>query len=1169
MRDTEGETRGRERRSPVGVAEFFEKAAIQPAHRVANNQGPSIQSLSPSGYAILAHRGESTAKAFLPWIAVISYIGTIDMNLRDCCEPDGGISTILRAGTHIVEKSRQTLLAEEQWSVADLGLSEGDSEWLRAWAAALRSQEALECLAGSGELSTYLHVLLLAYWTEENYRSGSGDDVWPSIENSLLGASVKTALGVTEQDPLRRSLRSCLADAELGLSNVYGLARLQQGQPIQFQSTYTTVCLQHAFTRQAAHTQLSLWLDNQQLPIAIQLLLGQSRLPYTTRLRSASFSAFWEALRNLKRGRNENDSWATVFESNWYRPATLPDIERIALRRAWPVRPSPRSSTEKWTSHFLRTVTWPQSGPEFSLEIDHSSPHVETWPDAVEVEFAGKTRSFIRGPSGRYASVDGQAQIREPLRVLTASAIVRSVDGQMLVTEDVATLNADEPLHIWRLDGGRKLQNPWKTPLSTNRGYIVALGLDLEFNCSVQPTLNVSFGFRIFMLRPGWPDSLKIVDESGDTALPLGGQGEPLIDSEDVELEIDNPKTAYRFGDWIDFRVRLPSNVSLVKARFSADGSPLTGQNGHIRGVLPPHRTPRCSLVLHISDGSASRSVVASVLVPVLAAFCYKGDELPWPPPRASTLDIGVDPGFKLFILIPPSSPDPVLFDGLNRIRQVRPPVGRTTHHRICSITTGFEAKGGELCLFGSYVAQRSRVVLATALTCSGWIRSVEADESEVRVTLSHAIKVGNDDSVEVLFPGLRSLLRAGSELESSEVGCFAVRHHMESDAVAVTIRRASGSWVGTWLSSDAPSLLEQDLNSSPLRGLRLLGAFEAPIFGPPLSTLVSRTVRMQLQEILRGSLELEESVLRFMPVGASEIDTGCARRILQLFSSSTCTAFQAFKALSSGNPLLSFACYRRMFEDISASWNRKVLQSLTDAICGESEYPGLSLETAFLVSLQEASDDLQIETTELERSFFRKFQLALQGQEPAEPLIAPAVRAMRHPSLARAVMARILLECKTLASARGGQSPKLCSPRALDQPIERAAELVRGIAHGDDIWGRSLDLWALIECCTTDRPTLWPVGAGRQLDSFEAATVGELRAAEAVVRRSQRPATSLPDDELPPLDTRLTKYGQALEAQRNLSQLEASNLRALSRHPKTGPLVRLAFLRYFRKRFQ
>lgn len=421
---------------------------------------------------------------------------------------DAGEFAIVQASLQILEQLKNKKCPV---SLCEIGLSEQDYLWLKAWARTLDQKTA------SSFLTTHCYstvnpekdftrreaigALLFLLCCEVNRREGQEGIIWP-LFLSLFDSALENTIHSTkfEGSPSGEAKRSIKAAIQrLNLRNVF-----HAEDHTQF---LVSTFLQFGFTRYGIRN-LPTWLARQNWIESIRQLLSDNSSNY-----SDTFYSFWRASALFskkhiteKEYRNVLDDCAWIVK-DWHDDLVLV-LANPARRFSLPIPGSGLAIALK-TSYVNGKFTWsPPSAPFFDVQLDIDNLGLNL-NESYSVKVNGKIFKLVPTTDQTWKL---SSAIKVPLEERELTVEVFGVGGRVVLSES-CSLWEDIDVQVFELQSGKKL--PEQAKLNTDRAYAVLASSDLV----ARPLPEIGQNFpsverRVFLLQAGWSSDFRIfIDE--------------------------------------------------------------------------------------------------------------------------------------------------------------------------------------------------------------------------------------------------------------------------------------------------------------------------------------------------------------------------------------------------------------------------------------------------------------------------------------------------------------------------------------------------------------------------------------------------------------------------------------------------------------------------------
>lgn len=645
-------------------------------------------------------------------------------------------------------------------SLCEVGLDQDDFNWLLAWASALKRPAAITWLNQRDHVpqplgaanripmtrSEALGCLLLLVAAESGRREAKEGHLWSVVSTKYQNDTRRELFSQGQPTPWHKAALEAAA-VRFRLRHVFGIEGTQ--------NYYITVYLQFGFTRSGLRN-IPHWLAGFNVSEAASLLLGP-------RLGSTTFQALWAALRDYRRERRgAEEVRRLIARSPWVMVGDEEELLKRARERAELGTASDQSVGQELgqSDAFLERphLDWTHDAPQFVLRIADVSRLSLTASRYDIVNGADVVASLLRQPDGSYhhePTITLPAD--HPRRVL----ILQDETAEVAITQAVDVWDPEEEVNLFDASTGIGVPDPWGTPLSRDRAYVLLTPQDLRVDPPPARWRQTAQGTRRFWDLPrGWPADLKVILDGEELWSPnVGASGrsrsDPLWTSH-VRMQWRGGDTPGRlaFGESIRPVVAgLTPDIELITVRQGTVPCAFTteGLNALLEPIgVGPELSNGLSYILGLRCGEEHARVRRRLELPI-HGITRLGPE-GWEAISASagvTTDEARTRAFR--ILLPPAGDglalEPVLFEGDTFSRRLH------GNARALGVLGGY---GAPLrVLPRPYNTREELVTIADRVTAPGIIQAVEQDPAGLRIHLSHPLEPAPQHRV-LLWPAGR-----------------------------------------------------------------------------------------------------------------------------------------------------------------------------------------------------------------------------------------------------------------------------------------------------------------------------------------------------------------------------------------------------------------------------
>ena len=600
-----------------------------------------------------------------------------------------GDESLCRLVDDIISLAQSKRLTIHLWSLAELGLDDGDYRSLRRWGQNLSRQQVSRWLNTDrllpGTDFTYracFGLLFLLLASEHARREGTMGQIWPDV-----------ALLFSETNPPGNT-RSFLFNPhpypELHTLDAVREAlqtfRLRNDLNNQGEAHFwmNSIYLQFGFTQTGIQNGLSNWLlmpDSR--PVAIQALLDAS-----SPCHSETFRNFWQVLMEYRHGEiTEKKAVERLLASNWLLP-----IHLEATLKATKARPGetavPLNGILADSSTFISALQlqWDHAEPQFSCRVEISPSllaDISTSVRMLNIYCGSETVAVLpRQEDGSFP--DGRKiplSFSQPFYEATLEGVSvgenRTEQRETIATQELILWEKDAPVTIYDLKTN-ELQDAEVSRMRPERPYALIIPADQEVCPLPEAQIPAAGYWRIVRLNAAWPAETSVW-LSGNflwkpvTTLQLQSRAVPDWVERGTLDNLTCCPQQVRLGEKMQVEITCVPAAKLEKARFlghalnyekNADGKYRTESI-----MLPPGLSPsQSSLNLILRNGDQTISISRPLDLSMYGlAFRRDGE---WQAHAAdSVLDLNAIKDLPARIAVPDKERDWKLYAGENFLR--------------------------------------------------------------------------------------------------------------------------------------------------------------------------------------------------------------------------------------------------------------------------------------------------------------------------------------------------------------------------------------------------------------------------------------------------------------------------------------------------------------------
>jgi len=635
-------------------------------------------------------------------------------------------TTIRQAAGAILDAAERQQLTGRPWSLAELPFDDADLEWMLVWARGSRDSELRRCVDSWHDARIPGHqlrmqaaagLLLMALFAEVGRRHASEGFLWGRVIDVIYQSEPPDCLFVQRQPS--QLLKEALEDAarSSGLRHVFGVEGVQ--------NWFRSVHLQFGFTKTGFQQRLPEWLAGQLAPVAVESLLASRSL------RSESFCASWDALRNYRRKSiGEEQCRRTLLASPWVLPEWVGDLMRCALKRIELGTSSGVRDMDAPPPAFLgpaRLVWEPHQAPRFLTHVVNLTGYDLKSP-GYRLTVNGQTKAqLLLQEDGLYHVEPSDELLLDPDHPVAHAELV-DLSGAVEHVMDLDLWDGAEDVTLFKLPGGMSVADPY-AGLSSGTQYVLLCPADLELRPTASDWAKVAGGkFLLQSIPAEW--------RTQQVALMLGEEelwrptakldGQVKLPGWTAEIRVRCRSSRVRLGEPLGLCISHPagSHVTFVRINGRTRGFSATcpGETDvepiQLDGEMPGGNL-KMSLGVRMDDQHVSLHRVGRVAVEGVAMRCADG----WKPllPQ-DELDVRTARVNSIRILPPREDADQALRDwglleGNTFVRRL------SAHPGPLEGLSGFGAK--LRVRYGPYNSIEEPMEVAASVVDHGLVRSV------------------------------------------------------------------------------------------------------------------------------------------------------------------------------------------------------------------------------------------------------------------------------------------------------------------------------------------------------------------------------------------------------------------------------------------------------------
>lgn len=593
-------------------------------------------------------------------------------------------------------------------SLVQIGLEEGDHQWLLAWAQDIGRDGAYRWPAwtrrdlngNNGALwsgQEAIGTVLMALFTEVARRTATEGEIWPVLKK-LFKTEAARELFVSGQphSDVRHALEA--AARRLRIRHAFGLEGTQ--------SWYVTLYLQFGFTWSAIHSgALKTWLEGATPSISVGLLLQQD----------SEFKSLWSQCKKFAEGNLPEQSFLSQVRKNNF---LLPDWEAALLRALKAEGRSPVQAILVWT---------PPSAPHFQIRLQNLVS--EGFSDSgYDIYLQGEhAAQLLREEDGSY-SLDQELSL--PLGPPQVSLQLIGHESESSRDFSLESWTGDEGFAIFDLSSGLQL-SPRKG-LSRAKSYAILAPRQLNMRPSLsQPYRTGGLEMDLHLLPAGREENATLF--MGDAV--FWSEASTLAVSAEARCLGRGP---FQVGDLVEVSLLgLPKDAQDLRVWWR--GRPLETRPDRVGWDVKfpiPEDIASSSVTLAgaVRTPCGPQRFAVSALIPIRSAAFRRGADWNSPPAARMTVrDVQTSPWRLVF-------PDPeekrAVLEGC--VFSAR--VGSGT--RTLGSPAGF---GAPLCLrAGPYNSPDPGVLLAREVVWQGSVLAVSRRGRDALIRLAHPIEASD-----------------------------------------------------------------------------------------------------------------------------------------------------------------------------------------------------------------------------------------------------------------------------------------------------------------------------------------------------------------------------------------------------------------------------------------
>lgn len=764
---------------------------------------------------------------------------------------------VARQAVERIEAARERLrlTGGRPWSTAELGLGDGDINWLKNWANKLKYVYLSRTIAGPKDDQAAIGLLLVCLSAELGRRNKRLTNTW-----SALGRSVNPMGWYLLCDDGKR-----LTSAAVKLFAEAGYA-FNLRRPPCISSNEDCIALveqQFGFSAGAFKTHGYDWLNGADMPTAVSQLLDMQS-------GSHSFRAWWGALIRLAEGKLSSAEHVDLIDNNfWTAPlktalsempfqsAEQPVTEKALANAVNGHLVEVEEDSDGESSEFLTAprLFWPEDGRPIFTTLVTALDKVGLTQDRYVLTLQGeKVRDIQLMPDGSYRVAPSEALEVE----LDASEIVAqilTVDGQLVARCNLTFWLPVDDLTIYDLHDGRQLEPA--EGLSQNRSYALLLASDLVLLNAPKNIMRWS-GRNPQVVRIGapWSERIRVTLDGEEFWTPVVGDGQLPPNptwTKYAKIKLTKDVPVY-FGSPVTPILKLENNLTLCWAR--AGGKPLAierAEDGYSLGPLTVHpgviKGGKILVQLGLRNGTEFCPKEVALACEILGA-CIETPETVKPLFRNEVLQVNGTVSLRPQL---PAKDKTATYNGKRYSRWVLME-GDRPHDCLKpsggSVTVNFAGLGAPLCLVKDpYSSYPNRFGLASEVRQTGVIEKlVDGPTGWLQLQLAREIEPDTSHRI-VLWMADGNCRQIVPTPTAANFWRFRAAAELDGIiAIAVTYRddRLGGYWPIGW-----HQRIEQVFSASPTETAHNLRWFGCPVLSAPARLAIRRLVLENLDDCL------------------------------------------------------------------------------------------------------------------------------------------------------------------------------------------------------------------------------------------------------------------------------------------------------------------------------
>lgn len=744
--------------------------------------------------------------------------------------PDCGESSIRQAAGAILDAAEQQQLTSRPWSLAELRFDDADLDWLLVWARGSRQPFLRACLDSWRDaeiLGHQLHMqaatglLFMALFAEVGRRDAHEGSLWGRVVDLVFQSEPPDCLFVQGQPS--HLLKEALEDAarSAGLRHVFGVEGVQNW----FRSVY----LQFGFTKTGFEQRLPEWLAGQPATVAVEGLLGSRSL------RSESFCAVWDSLRNYRRRNvSQEQCRKTLVSSSWVLADWADDLMRCALKRIELGTSSGIRDVDSPPPVFLgpaRLVWEPHQTPRFLTRVVNL-PSYDLGSPTYRLMVDGQTKAQLLLQADGLYHVEPSDELSLEAHHPVAHAELVDAYGTVEHVTDLELWDAAEDVTLFKVPSGVPVTDPY-VGLPPTAQYALLCPSDLALRPEASDWAKVARGKFVLQLLPREWQAQRVALLLGEEELwrPRAKlERQPPLPEWASGVRVTRRQPKVRLGEPLELDITHPPTANVTFVRINGQTRAFSPSNEWQTGVEPivldgELRGGNLKVTLGVRLDECHLTLQRETTVSVEGVAMRSADG--WIPlsPRED-LDVRTARSNSFRMLPPRDDPDRSLRDwGILE--------GNTFVRRVPAYPgpiEGLAGLGGELRIrYGPYNSVEGPMDVAASVVNRGVIRDVAGtgEGSQFAVVIEGHIEPDSGGHFVVWCDadGTQSIVRPSSFhlLDDSNATVWTCPRPEGAGAPWAIGAGFRGEWLGAWWDTDwHRRLLETDDSAAGERAAML-----------------------------------------------------------------------------------------------------------------------------------------------------------------------------------------------------------------------------------------------------------------------------------------------------------------------------------------------------------